>query len=101
MLGQGQEGGGDIWAAGRVAAHQQDGVVAGNGAETVGQGGMVDGGGEELRRSGRSAQHDEIRGGVGADEQLAGDAEQAARPPQRDSAGASLGVASPPSAGTA
>ena len=58
-------------AAGGVAGDDEDGVVAGDRAEDVGQLGLVEGGGEELRGARRGAQDDEVGAGLGADEQLA------------------------------
>ena len=51
---------GERVAAGRVAADHQHGVVAGDGAEDVGELGPVERGGEELRGARRGAQHDQV-----------------------------------------
>ena len=59
-----------VVAAGGVAADHQDGVVAGDGAEDLGELGLVEGGGEELRGTGRGAQHDQVGAGLGADQEL-------------------------------
>ena len=70
LLGEGQEPAGDGVAAERVARDHQHGVVARDGAEDVGELGLVDRRGEELGGAGRGAQHDEVGAGLGADEQL-------------------------------
>jgi hypothetical protein len=59
-------------AAGRVAADEQQRVVARDGAEDVVELGLVDGGGEELRRARRGARHDQVGRRLGRDEQLPG-----------------------------
>ena len=64
--GEVEEAAGEGVAAGRVAADHQDGVVAGDGAEDLGQLGLVEGGGEELGGAGRGAQHDQVGAGLGA-----------------------------------
>ena len=98
-VGQGEEAAGQRVAAGGVAADDQDGVVAGDGAEDVGELGLVERRGEELRGTGRGAQHDEVGAGLGADEQLAAQAGQPLAGRRRSRRAGSR--RSPPSPGTA
>ena len=60
LLGQRQESSREVVATGGVAADQEDGVVAGDGAQDVGVLGLVERRGEELRGSGRGPQYDEV-----------------------------------------
>jgi hypothetical protein len=87
-------------AAGGVAGDDHHGVVAGDGADDVGQAGPVQGGGEELRgtRRGPLAQPGWPRRSA---ETSSSPASRDSRPAASPSAGASRGVGSPPSAGTA
>ena len=48
-------------AAGALRAHHDDRVVAGDGAEHVGEPGPVERGADDVRRTRRRAQHDEVR----------------------------------------
>ena len=66
-----------------VAADHQHGVVAGDGAEDVGQLGLVERGGEELRGARRGPQDDQVGAGLGADEQLVAQPGQPVRRPRR------------------
>jgi hypothetical protein len=75
--GQGQEAPGEVVAAGRVPPDDQEGVVAGDGAEHLGQLGLVEAGGEVLGGAGRGAQHDQVGAGLGRHEQLAAQLGQA------------------------
>ena len=77
----------------------QHGVVAGDGAEDVGQAGAVERGGEELGGAGRGAQDDEVGRGLGGDEQLRGRAGRAG--PCAAGRRCEPRRRSPPSAGTA
>jgi hypothetical protein len=56
--------------ASRVAADDQERVVAGDGAEDVTQVGLVERGGQELCGAGRGAEHDEVGARLRADEEL-------------------------------
>ena len=71
VVGEREEAAGEVVAAGGVAADHEHGVVAGDGAEDVGELGLVEGRGEELGGAGRGAQHDQVGAGLGADEELA------------------------------
>ena len=77
-------------AAGYVAGHDEDRVVAGDGADDVGEPGAVQRAGEELRRPGRGSEDGQVAAGVDAGEQLA---QQPDEP-----GGCVLGVAQRPSA---
>ncbi len=68
--GQAHESSYDVLAAGRVARDHHHGVVAGDGAEHVAELGLVERRGQEVRRAGRGAQHDEVGARLGGDEQL-------------------------------
>ena len=72
-----------------LAGHDEDRVVAGDGADDLGQAGAVDRAGQELRRARRGAQHDQVAAGVGAGEQLAQQPDQPGRgrPRRRAAAG--------------
>ena len=75
-------------AAGDVAGHDEDGVVAGDGADDVGQPGPVQRAGQELRRARRGAQHGDVAAGVDPGEQLAQQPEQPGRARPRPRAAA-------------
>ena len=76
VVGQVEEPLGEGVAARGVAADDEQGVVAGDGAEDVAEVGLVEGTGEELRGTGRRTEHDEVGAGLGADEQLGAQAGQ-------------------------
>ena len=95
-VGEGEEPAGEVVAAARVPADHEDGVVAGDGAEDLGELCLVERGGQELGGAGRGAQHDQVGAGVGADEQLAAQPGQPGRrggglPRRRGSSVAALG----------
>ena len=71
VVGQGEEPAGERLAAGGVAGDDQEGVVAGDGAEHVAEVGLVEAAGQELGRPGRGAQHHQVGAVVGADQQVA------------------------------
>src|SRR2546429_65497 len=58
------DGGGQLDAGHRLARYHQDGVVAGDGADHIGQCSAVDRTGQIVRRAGRGAQHREVAAGV-------------------------------------
>src|SRR3954451_2048891 len=66
-------------AAADVAGHDEYGVVAGDGADDVGEPGAVQRAGEELRRPGRGSQHRDVAAGVHTGQQLAQQLQQAGR----------------------
>src|SRR5262245_31929941 len=70
LLGQRQESSGEVVSPGGVSTDEEDGVVAGDRAEDVGVLDLVERRGQELRGPRRGAEDDEVRTGVGADEQL-------------------------------
>src|SRR3954462_9564790 len=57
-------------AAGDVAGHDENGVVAGDGADDVGEPGAVQRAGQELRRPGRGSQYRDVAAGVHTGEKL-------------------------------
>ena len=75
--GQRQEPAGEVGPAGRVAADHEHRVVAGDGAEDVGELGLVEGTGEELGGTRRRPEDDQVGARLGADQQLAAEAGQA------------------------
>ena len=74
LLGQVPSAAGD-----RLAGHDENGVVAGDGADDVGQAGAVERAGQELRGARRGAQHRQVAAGVDAGEQLAQQPHQSRR----------------------
>src|SRR5205823_1661791 len=61
------------------AGHDEDGVVAGDGADDLGQAGPVQGAGQKLGGSGWGTQDDQVAAGVHAGEQLAQQPDQPGR----------------------
>src|SRR5690349_19420727 len=68
--GQAHESSYDVLAALGVAGDDHHRVVAGDGAEHVAELGLVEGAGEEVRRTRRRAQHDEVGARLRGDQQL-------------------------------
>ena len=69
--GQCQETLGELVSPGGVTADHEDRVVAGDGAEHVGQLGLVEGTGEVLGGTRRRPEDDEVGARLGRDQQLA------------------------------
>src|SRR5713226_1997070 len=72
--GEGGEFGGDAGAAGGFGADDDEGVVAGDVAEDVGEAGTVEGGADDVRGAGWGAEDDEVLAVGDLDDEVAHDA---------------------------